>query len=220
MVYAQQFVSFWAIMTHSSGMPVLYIIGFINYFLTYWIYKILLVKHYSKTVAFNEDLPLLSINYIRIGIGFHLIEGAVVFSNSKIISDAQIDYFKGIQTNLDTTLTGVDKVAHLDQNYFDRFSKGIGMMYFIFTLMIIMYMLIKTVFWSLFRVLFMVGWNFLTCGGQKGLKTLEYERQLKISETQDLGGDSSSNNIITDFNIGSLEKFYKRISKEYEEYLE
>jgi hypothetical protein len=101
-------------MTHSSGMPVLYIIGFINYFLTYWIYKILLVKHYSKTVAFNEDLPLLSINYIRIGIGFHLIEGAVVFSNSKIISDAQIDYFKGIQTNLDTTLTGVDKVAHLD----------------------------------------------------------------------------------------------------------
>jgi hypothetical protein len=29
----------------------------------------------------------------------------------------------------------------------------------------------------------MVGWNFLTCGGQKGLKTLEYERQLKISET-------------------------------------
>ena len=101
-------MSFWAIMTHSSGMPVLYIIGFINYFLTYWIYKILLVKHYSKTVAFNEDLPLLSINYIRIGIFFHMFEGAIVFSNSKIISNEQIDYFSGLQTSFDAKLAGAD----------------------------------------------------------------------------------------------------------------
>ena len=101
-------------MTHSSGMPLLYVIGFFNFFLTYWIYKVLLVKHYCKTIAFNEDLPLLSINYIRIGIFFHLIEGAIVFSNSKIISDDQISYLKSLQTSFDSKI-----LAYGEEDKFD-----------------------------------------------------------------------------------------------------
>jgi len=139
--------------------------------LVYWIYKILLVKHYSKTVAFNEDLPLLSINYIRIGIFFHLFEGAIVFSNSKIISDDQIKMFSKITNSFDTSVLDVGDSLSSNSHYFDRFSKGIGFMYLIFTLMIIFYMLLKTVFYGIFKAIFLVAWNFLTCGGQKGLKT-------------------------------------------------
>ena len=52
-VYAQQFTSIWAIMTYSAGMPILYPIAALNFTILYWVYKILLIKFYSKSVMFN-----------------------------------------------------------------------------------------------------------------------------------------------------------------------
>lgn len=37
---------------------------------------------------------------------------------------------------------------------------------------------------------------------------------------KDLGADSSSTNIMSDMSIVNLEKFYKRVEKEYNEYIE
>jgi hypothetical protein len=46
LIYAQFFTSLLCIMTYSSGLPILYPIGCLNYFILYWVYKILLIKHY------------------------------------------------------------------------------------------------------------------------------------------------------------------------------
>jgi hypothetical protein len=64
-IFAQFFTSFWSIMSCSAGLPVLYPIGIINYVVFYWIYKILLVKYYSKTSIFDQDLPLSTIIYFK-----------------------------------------------------------------------------------------------------------------------------------------------------------
>jgi hypothetical protein len=45
-VYGQLFTSLWCVMTYSSGMPILYPILSFNYFVLYWVYKLLLLKHY------------------------------------------------------------------------------------------------------------------------------------------------------------------------------
>jgi hypothetical protein len=57
-VYAQFFTSLWAIMSYSGGLPILYPIGVLNYFILYWVYKGLIIKFYSKSTMFNETLPI------------------------------------------------------------------------------------------------------------------------------------------------------------------
>ena len=63
----------------------LYMIGFATYFAQYWIYKTLLFKHYKKTVAFDDELPKFTIHYFRIGIAFHILIGAFIYTNSSLI---------------------------------------------------------------------------------------------------------------------------------------
>jgi hypothetical protein len=52
-VYAQFFTTLWCVLTYSSGIPILYPVAFLNYMILYWVYKILLIKYYRKTVSFN-----------------------------------------------------------------------------------------------------------------------------------------------------------------------
>lgn len=47
----------------------------------------------------------------------------------------------------------------------------------------------------LVRVLTLV-WNIITCGGQKGAKTLQREKELAQQEMAEVGGDSMSDNIL------------------------
>lgn len=56
-VYAQFFTTIWCVLAYSSGMPILYPVACINFFIIYWVYKLLLIKYYRKTVSFNQDLP-------------------------------------------------------------------------------------------------------------------------------------------------------------------
>ena len=73
-------------MTYSSGMPLLYPIGCLNFMVLYFVYKYLLLSFYSKTKAFNEVLSQTSIHYFKIGMIIHVLVGMWVFSNSNVIS--------------------------------------------------------------------------------------------------------------------------------------
>ena len=59
--------------------------AFLNYLVLYWVYKILLIKYYRKTVSFNQDLPNFSIYFFKVGIVFHIIMGAFIFTNKNIL---------------------------------------------------------------------------------------------------------------------------------------
>ena len=83
-VYAQLFTSIWAIMTYSAGMPILYAIGTLNFAILYWVYKFLLVKFYSQSTMFDQQLPVSSIFYLKVSIIFHCVMTAFMFS-SKIL---------------------------------------------------------------------------------------------------------------------------------------
>jgi hypothetical protein len=44
--YADCFTVLWSLMTYSAGMPILYPIGFLSFFILFVVNKIFLVKHY------------------------------------------------------------------------------------------------------------------------------------------------------------------------------
>jgi hypothetical protein len=87
-VYALIFTTLWSCLCFSSGLPVLYPVAAISYFVLYWVYKALLLKYYAKTTEFDEDLPVRSIGYMKYGILFHMIVGTFMFTNSAIIAHA------------------------------------------------------------------------------------------------------------------------------------
>lgn len=93
-VYAQFFTTLWSVLTYSSGLPVLYPIAFLNYLVLYWVYKILLIKYYRKTVSFNQDLPNFSIYFFKVGIVMHIIMGAFIFTNKNVLKSNLLDVYE------------------------------------------------------------------------------------------------------------------------------
>jgi len=91
-VYAQYFTALWAIMSYSGGLPALYPVGCLNFFILYWAYKILLLKHYKKTTAFDAQLPILSMNKFRVALVLHIAFSLFMFSNSNILSAKNLVY--------------------------------------------------------------------------------------------------------------------------------
>jgi len=79
-------------MSYSGGLPALYPVGCLNFFILYWVYKILLLKHYKKTTAFDAQLPILSMNKFRIALVLHIAFSLFMFSNSNILSAKNLAY--------------------------------------------------------------------------------------------------------------------------------
>jgi hypothetical protein len=80
-VNAQSLAYFWSVLTFSTGLPMLYILGALFYFLLYWVYKLMLLKHFMKTTQFNESLCIESTLLMsRFGLLFHLAVGSFMLS--------------------------------------------------------------------------------------------------------------------------------------------
>jgi hypothetical protein len=76
----------WAVFTFSSGMPLLYPVASMFYFVYFWVNKALLLFYYQRTSNFDEGLPLMSTDYLSVGIACHLIVGLIVLTNDEIIT--------------------------------------------------------------------------------------------------------------------------------------
>lgn len=133
-MYAQHFTTLWVVLAYSSGMPVLYPIACLNYFIIYWVYKTLLIKHYKKTTAFNQDLPFFSIYYFKIGIILHILLGAFIFTNGNILSSQNLEMIQNLDEEFEEEFIDEDETGLIF-----RFTSGIGTMYvsFVSTLIVL-----------------------------------------------------------------------------------
>lgn len=68
----------------STGMPLLYLVSAIFYFVFYWVYKTLLMNYYMKTTSFNEELAIKSVNIIEIGLALKILIGSFMLSNNAL----------------------------------------------------------------------------------------------------------------------------------------
>lgn len=122
-------------MTYSSGMPILYFVGFLNFFIIYWAYKFLLIKHYRKTTSFNHRLPLFTINFFKIAVFLHLALGAYMYSNSKILSAKNLTYLSEFNDLLTGLSKNIERYTDMEEYvFFRRFDSGLSLLYFLFVL--------------------------------------------------------------------------------------
>lgn len=84
-VYAQNFTYLWCVLAYSGGLPILYPFGCIFFFVLYWVYKFLLLKYYAKTSKFNEEMPLSSIWYIKVGLIIHCVFTLFMITNAGLL---------------------------------------------------------------------------------------------------------------------------------------
>jgi hypothetical protein len=73
-------------MMYGTGLPILYPFACIAYFILYWVYKGLLIKYYEKTTRFNEQLPIYSVGWIKLGICIHGVMGLFILTNSNLLA--------------------------------------------------------------------------------------------------------------------------------------
>lgn len=83
--YSNMLVVSLLVMTYSAGMPVLYLVAALYYFVTYWVDKTLIFYHNRKPVFFDEKLPQEMIKWFKLAVPLHLVIGAVMLSNSNIL---------------------------------------------------------------------------------------------------------------------------------------
>ena len=90
-VFAQNVTYLFVVLMYSTGLPIMYILASIFYFVFYWMYKGLLLKYYEKTTRFNEELPIFAHSWVQIAVVIHGIVGSFMISNYDLLPRSKND---------------------------------------------------------------------------------------------------------------------------------
>lgn len=72
-------------MMYGPGIPIMYVIAAIYFFVTFWVDKLMILYQHRKPLFYDEQLALQVNWWFKIGIILHLIVGILMFSNSHIL---------------------------------------------------------------------------------------------------------------------------------------
>ena len=147
------------ILTYSSSMPIMYPIGCLTLFYMHWLYKTLLLKYYQKTDSFNQQLPQFSMFYIKLAIFLHILFSALMFSNEEILQSQSFNYLDDLVAWLEDNISYFKQRSEYPVIY--RFSHGIGFMYILLVLFIILVYIFKKFSEQIFAILYCI----ICCGG-------------------------------------------------------
>lgn len=50
-----------------------YLLAFVYLIVKYWVFKWLMISYYKKSTFFNEELPKISVGFIRFGMVLHAL---------------------------------------------------------------------------------------------------------------------------------------------------
>jgi hypothetical protein len=68
---------------YSSGMPILYLNGFVFYFVTYWVNKFLLIHYYQKSRTLTRTIPLFTMEFLKYGLLLHMVMACFMLTNKE-----------------------------------------------------------------------------------------------------------------------------------------
>ena len=72
------------IQMYCSGMPIMYLIGFLFYAVTYTVNKILLIKYYKKATTLTRTIPTFSANILKYGLVLHMLNACFMLTQPEI----------------------------------------------------------------------------------------------------------------------------------------
>jgi hypothetical protein len=79
--FSRMMSTFFVIITYSSGMPVLYLVGILFFVMTYAINKVLIFRFYQKSLTLNRVVPLKSMEFLSTALFMHMIIGSFMLTN-------------------------------------------------------------------------------------------------------------------------------------------
>lgn len=195
-IYSKLFAMLWSCLAFSAGLPILYAVGAVAFFMLYWVNKILLIKFYAKNTQFDEDLPVKSAAIMKFGLVFHLLFGAFMFSNSTILEAAN-------------NLSIVNKVNDRAGQYQDSsnpfvrfFSSPRSILYMTVILGLVAFKLAHMLLGGALGII----WKILTCKCLR--KDADNEQTVTVIEA------FKSNDIYKEMDFKSLDEFYKRCNRD------
>lgn len=71
-------------LTYSSGIPILYLVGFLQFLITFVVMKTMLFKYYRKTNTLSRVTPNFSVKFLNVSILIHMIVGCIMFTNPSL----------------------------------------------------------------------------------------------------------------------------------------
>ena len=103
--YSQILASFYIMMIYSSGMPLLYPIGMLQYFFTYWVDKFLFLRLYKTPPRYGIEMSEVTRKTMVVAVFLHWLFAFYMYSNSQIFTYSSsieyIDYLRGqVQSNV------------------------------------------------------------------------------------------------------------------------
>lgn len=72
------------IVCYSSGLPVLYIMGFIFFTTTFLVNKMMIIKFFQKSLDLNRVVPLYSIQFLTMSLFIHISMGCFMMTNPNL----------------------------------------------------------------------------------------------------------------------------------------
>jgi hypothetical protein len=88
--YASSLVVILLVMMYAPGIPILYVIAMLYFFVTYWIDKFLIINHHKKPLFLDEKLALKILWWYKLALLLHLIVGILMYSNARILPVGEI----------------------------------------------------------------------------------------------------------------------------------
>ena len=90
-----QIVAFtWVSFMYNIGMPILFLISAINFFMMYWIDKWLLLRFHKTPRNYDERTIKFSLKYMKLAFLFHAVIGYLMISNKNVLT--QNKFFEDI----------------------------------------------------------------------------------------------------------------------------
>lgn len=71
--------------TYGPGLPIMYLLACLYFFVSYWTDKIMILYNHRKPIYFDEMLALQTTWWLKLGLVLHLIVGVLMFSNAHIL---------------------------------------------------------------------------------------------------------------------------------------
>lgn len=88
---------------YSSGMPFLYLVAAIYFFLAYWIDKIMLFRFYCKPVNFDQYIAEKTLNWFKYILLLHMVNALFMYGNTPILFQNQSQFSNLKQTTTTTS---------------------------------------------------------------------------------------------------------------------
>jgi hypothetical protein len=94
---AQMIAIVWVVFMYAPGLPILFPLTALNFFIIYWIDKYLLLRFFKKPKNYDEESILFTVDQMKYSFVFHMVLGAFVYSKNTILNAKNMEAIEEIE---------------------------------------------------------------------------------------------------------------------------